>query len=310
MIKAQKTVARPYRNWEDLELMIKLLQAGRLASGVGQNLYLHPGDLYWRIKPMAGFDPQKYIRLWETVDGQLVAFGWYYAHETAVDIQIHPSWLNTSLLDEILDWGERTARHILPERGQGKTFIAGCFGHDERRKARLLHHNFYQDSFHYVHFSRSLEGDIPPPTLPEGYTVRGLDGSQRDIAARVATHRRAFAPSKLSEAVYNSVVQSPGYEPELDVLALGLDGSVGAFALCWVDPVTQVGLFEPVGTHPEQRRKGLAQAVLLEGLRRMQTRGMTSAVVYTEGSNYPALKLYPTVGFRVTGRDYDYCKTL
>jgi ribosomal protein S18 acetylase RimI-like enzyme len=60
---------------------------------------------------------------------------------------------------------------------------------------------------------------------------------------------------------------------DLDIVAIALDQRFAAFATCWVDQGNRVGQFEPVGTAPEFRRQGLGQAVLSEGLRRMQQHG-------------------------------------
>ncbi len=67
--------------------------------------------------------------------------------------------------------------------------------------------------------------------------------------------------------------------------------------MCWVDPLTKVGQFEPVGTAPDFRRQGLAQAVLHEGLRRMQQRGAERAIVIVEAAEEAARQLYAAVGF-------------
>jgi len=67
--------------------------------------------------------------------------------------------------------------------------------------------------------------------------------------------------------------------------------------------------FGQVGARLACRRQGLTRAVLLEGLRRMQARGMDRVCVSTGVSNSPALRLYESVGFRMVNRYLDYVKT-
>ena len=77
------------------------------------------------------------------------------------------------------------------------------------------------------------------------------------------------------------------------------DGPIGAFCIVWIDQVNKVGLFEPVGTHPDFQRKGLGRAVMLEGLRRLQQGGMKQAIVSTYEDNQAAIRLYESTGFRL-----------
>lgn len=61
--------------------------------------------------------------------------------------------------------------------------------------------------------------------------------------------------------------------------------------------MNKVGLVEPVGTHPDFRRMGLARAVMLEGLRRMQAYGMQSVMIASSAENVASRTLYDGLGF-------------
>lgn len=82
-------------------------------------------------------------------------------------------------------------------------------------------------------------------------------------------------------------------------MAVSPDGQFAAFAMCWIDQESRVGQFEPVGTAPDFRRKGVARAVLEEGLRRMQAHGAERAMVIVEAEEQAACALYEAVGFEV-----------
>jgi ribosomal protein S18 acetylase RimI-like enzyme len=88
------------------------------------------------------------------------------------------------------------------------------------------------------------------------------------------------------------------------------DGQIGAFCIVWPDPLNKVGLFEPVGTHPDFKRRGLGKAVMSEALHRLQERGMVEACVCTNANNTPAVKLYESVGFRTVDIHLTYKKDL
>jgi GNAT superfamily N-acetyltransferase len=78
------------------------------------------------------------------------------------------------------------------------------------------------------------------------------------------------------------------------------DGWGASACTIWFDPVNAVGLFEPVGTHPDFQGKGLGKAVMAEGMRRMKAAGMRRAVVGFDPNNAAALALYTSLGFRAS----------
>jgi ribosomal protein S18 acetylase RimI-like enzyme len=143
---------------------------------------------------------------------------------------------------------------------------------------------------------RSLADSIPVVELPGGWNVRNMQ-SLDEAAARATVLGLAFEAPPFVDW-YQKLMRSPGYAMDLDLVAVAPEGHFGAFAHVWVDDINKVGQFEPVGTALNARRLGLAQAVLSEGLRRMQSRGMQTAIVIVEAAEQPACQLYASVGFK------------
>lgn len=102
-------------------------------------------------------------------------------------------------------------------------------------------------------------------------------------------------------------MRMPEYDQELDVVAVAPDGTIVAYAMCWVDVTNKIGEFEPVGARTDYRHKGLTRAALLEGLRRMKAHGAETAIVCTNASNV-AKGLYESVGFKPVNMEWDYVK--
>jgi ribosomal protein S18 acetylase RimI-like enzyme len=75
-----------------------------------------------------------------------------------------------------------------------------------------------------------------------------------------------------------------------------------------MDPVNRIGEFEPVGTHPDFRRQGLAKAAVGAGMQRMKAFGADQAFVLTQSHNRAAKALYESLGFRAVNREFDYVK--
>jgi mycothiol synthase len=51
----------------------------------------------------------------------------------------------------------------------------------------------------------------------------------------------------------------PGYDPERAIVAVAPDGRIAASTMYWTDSRNGLGLFEPVGTHRDFRRRGRAR---------------------------------------------------
>jgi GNAT superfamily N-acetyltransferase len=98
------------------------------------------------------------------------------------------------------------------------------------------------------------------------------------------------------------------YRDDIDFVVEAPDGSLATSALGWYDEANRVGEFEPVGTHPDHRRLGLASAVMLFGMQRFRDAGATRAIVGFRGdAGYPIPKLvYESIGFRELSRDLPY----
>jgi ribosomal protein S18 acetylase RimI-like enzyme len=109
---------------------------------------------------------------------------------------------------------------------------------------------------------------------------------------------------------YLRFMRSPVYVPEMDIVVEAPDGRIAEFCIAWLDPANRVGLFEPVGVHPAFQRRELGKAVVLEGLRRMQARGMRTAIVCSLWDNPAALRLYESAEFQIVDRLHTYEKRI
>ena len=174
---------------------------------------------------------------------------------------------------------------------------------DALRSAVLSRRGYRRGEHPEYQRRRSLSAPIPDFPLAEGYTVRSL-GDVEELSARSWASWRAFHSDEPDDrhqgwAWYANVQRAPLYCRDLDLVAVAPDSEIVSFCTIWFDDVTRTGAREPVGTVPEHQRRGLARAVMAEGLRRLQRMGATLGTV---GSfKAPAHALYAMVGFT----DYD-----
>jgi GNAT superfamily N-acetyltransferase len=149
--------------------------------------------------------------------------------------------------------------------------------------------------------------EIEEPSLPAGYRLTTMR-EVNDVPRRVAVHRAAWEPSRLTEEKYASAMSTWPYRADFDFIVEAPDGSLATSALGWYDDANRVGEFEPVGTHPAHRRLGLARAVMLFGMQRFREAGATHAIVGCRGDvGYPIPELvYESIGFRELSRDMPF----
>lgn len=106
------------------------------------------------------------------------------------------------------------------------------------------------------------------------------------------------------DAVEDRLRQCSLYDPALDLAVYTTDGEAAGYALFWFDPVTEVGLVEPMRVEESYRRRGLARALLTAGLDRLAKRGARRLKV-GYGTD-PARALYLGAGFRMAATSKSY----
>jgi GNAT superfamily N-acetyltransferase len=125
--------------------------------------------------------------------------------------------------------------------------------------------------------------------LPEGFTL--VDRSGKPTAPHPMRRRSG-------DEVEARLRQCSLYDPALDLAVEAVDGRPAGYALFWLDPVTRVGLLEPMRVEDAFQRRGLARALLTDGLDRLAERGARRLKVGY--ATEPARALYTGAGFRVT----------
>ncbi len=148
-------------------------------------------------------------------------------------------------------------------------------------------------------------GSLPESSLPEGYVLRSM-AQENDIELRREVFGRAFNHSDPSEwpsaFSYEELQKAPDYRKDLDLYIVGPDGKYVSCCIVWYDEQNKLGVFEPVGTHPEFRRRGLGREVVLEGIRRVANLGAEKVCV---GSGQ---RFYEAIGFKRKYVSYRWTK--
>jgi mycothiol synthase len=251
-----------------------------------------PYRLAWRGGDAAG---RVETALWHA-GGALVAWAVWSPAGRALEFAAHPAHA-AALTPEVLAWGEAHARARPAAVGERLSWWVPARADDAARISRLEADGFRAARWTSLRYERALADQPPAPEPPPGFAVRPLAGAP-EAATAAAAHRAAFGSAYMTAAWREQVLRTPGYDPQLDLVAVAPDGRLAAVALAWLGPAVRgrrEGQFEPVGTAPEFRRRGLARALLLDGMRRLRAAGATHALVETEDVRAAANGLYRTV---------------
>jgi GNAT superfamily N-acetyltransferase len=168
---------------------------------------------------------------------------------------------------------------------------------DDRQRAVLLRGRGYDDRgpTEVLH-RRPLGGRLPSGEVPPGYRIRQPDlADDHDRERFIAITRQVFGVTFDVRAIQ---LESRMLTHREYFVAEADDGVFASWCGVWAAPEVGAGQFEPVGTHPDHRRRGLASAVMARGLDWMRERGLDGAFVGT-GARNASNQLYASLGFEL-----------
>lgn len=284
----------------DLERLIALVQAAwdperRPAAN------FHVGDLLWRLR-----EPSYARNLWLWEDRkELAGFAEWNEAEKSLETQTHPRYAGAELDAQMLHWAEAA-----PRPDGGANGLSTLAAEANTSLVAMLNARGFERQENYINHHRCFL-DVPlnaAPPLPDGYQVRHLASGTEEVAARVQGHRAGWQSEKMTIEHYRRLMNAPGYRPELDIVVVAPDGAFVATGNCWLDERSGAGLFEPVSTHPDHRRRGLGRALIHHGLQQLQALGGRTAWVVSVARNPAATRLYERCGMAVVRRDFEYQK--
>lgn len=300
----QSVISRPYRDDGDFRRVRRLLIDTYDITPVGFN---------WEVRRWDGFrfhnaDPRPNrrwmdtIRLWETEHGKLV--GAVHQEGTGdAHLEVHPDF--RYIEKSMLDWAGTNLASSIEDSSARKLRVFAA-EYDALRSELLEALGYEKTTTYEVQRRLSLEDiTIPEPSLTPGYILRDINPDDQDDCRRIAgLLNTAFNRDiHTAEEVMVFFSHAQCFRRGLDVVAETPDGSLAAYVGVACVEENQYGVFEPVCTHPDHVRKGLARSLMLEGLNRLRAHGATSDIVGT-GDQEAANRLYDSIGFTEAYRKY------
>ncbi len=247
------------------------------------------------------------IHLWETAEERLVGAVHHEGGPGTAFLELHPDYRHLEM--EMIAWAEANLAKMT-DNGQ-RELAFSVMDYDSPRRMLLMDRDYEKQEWGGVMRKMRLNTrrPIPTPAIAEGYTIRTteptLDDGQRIADLLNAAFNRTFHKG---QELYNFFTQSPSFRHDLDFVAVASDGSFAAYASLTLEDTHQYAVFEPVCTHPDHQRKGLARTLMLTGLHRLRAIGALEVYVGT-GDMIPANKLYDAMGFTEAYKEYGWVKT-
>jgi len=159
---------------------------------------------------------------------------------------------------------------------------------------------------------RALAEPLPEPRLPEGITLRSFVPGQ-DEDEWLAVNAAAFASHPEQGGWTRAELEHREAQPWFDPAGFFLAVRAGRLAgFHWTkihEPAGgagRTGEVYVVGVHPAEQGTGLGRALTLAGLHYLRGREIPWVMLYVDGENTAAIRLYESLGFAQAATDVMY----
>jgi len=286
--------SRVYENEKDFQTIINLLTKVRPPERLND----YPTKVNIE-ENLAWENVRANTRIWFDHDRPI---GWAYVDDFSNLRWEFDSQYNETIGTEIVEWGESCI-----QKSEGASLDASCKESHTERISFLKRNGFHQTETTSIFLVRYLSEPIPEPELPQGFVIRPIKGME-EAEAVASTHRAAFGTEYMTTERRIAIMSTSEYDPSLDLVLIAPDGSIAAYCSCSVNKDEKAGDTDPVATHPNYQRMGLARALLIKGMQLLKERGMVSAHLGTSGDNIAMQKTAESVGFTIEYKNLWFSK--
>ncbi len=281
------------------EADVALLQAfnAESISASGGCGYVHPGDIPHRLfNGNKWYEPAEVMTIWEDVSG-VAAWVLVGPRHRSYDAQVRHDLRGGAFEREVLEYADARTIELMRRHGiESNEMVGDAFRCDLVRIELLDELGWVPAGEPPQVINRARIADVPEPEIPSGYSIRSVTGVE-EAAAVAELHTAAFPGARWTPELYRYVMESPGYDPDRELVAEAADGELAAFAVTWLDELNRTGLLEAVGTHPDHQQRGLGRAVVRFAAHHLAAAGMEFAIVGNFESNVASGALYRSAGF-------------
>ena len=236
---------------------------------------------------------QRNAHLWRNDDGGLIGFFISENGKEYFELQVHPDY--RFIEEDMLQW-------VFDDWSKGKNeIVTNIYVHDTSRAKLLEKFSFDCLGVVGVDYRYHLENYVDNVDIEGNFRIASFSESY-DVESRSESERLTVGRDTLDREWFETKTIAPGYSSDWDLAVVSPDGQVAAFCVAWLDEENSVAEIDPVGTHPDYRKKGLAKALLTSCFVRLNRHGIKKAQI--QGFSEPAKNLYSSL---MPAEEYEIC---
>lgn len=226
------------------------------------------------------------VHLWRGQGSRLIGFCISEYGTKGIELQVHPH--HRGVEGDMAGW-------ILEEWGRGKEAVEVCACTEDIERQSLLARLGFREAGDDGYMRQyDVTRGYPASPLDPGFRVSTLAEAGND-EERIAVEAATFPHVGLDREWFDGKTSAPSYSADWDFVVVTPEGRYAAFCLAWLDRGNRVAEVDPVGTHPDFRRRGLARAVITECFRRLRAAGIERAYISSAPEPAVSNRLYESL---------------
>ncbi len=243
------------------------------------------------------------------------------AHRIQIWGIVHPAYRHRGVGTRLLQTAEVRAAEMMnskPEQKAEHQLDIWCRS-TQTADIALFEKSGFKTVRYFFGMQRDLNEPLPEPFIPAGLTIRTY--REGDSAPLLAALNDAFQDHWGNDTFSNEIwehelLNVPHFRPELFFMACEGD-EIAGMTLCAVDPLyakrvgRKEGHVNEVGVRRQWRKRGVASALITQGLHALKAAGMDTAILGVDADNPTgAVSLYERLGFKQYRRNHVFRKRL
>ena len=256
---------------------------------------------WWRYSYHHDKDEAFFIKnahYWTLTTGEIVGLAISEYGKNDVFIIVHPN--HQSLYELVITWCKNVFGH-------NKTEISTTIFLNDPRKIETLEAAGFAKTRHdnNVRTYNLVDYDFEY-SLPSGFAIVPFP-EYLNYESKIELICNAFEKEEHPKERILSFMETPGYMPDLDLVVINSEQKCVAYCTGWIEQYDDsLGFIEPMGTHSDYRRLGLASALAKECFKRLHEKGVKSATIASNAEPNVSNFLYESLKPSAKKSGYDY----